>query len=232
MPRLAKLSAFLVLISFIFTLVPGCSLFGKKGPKVTSPFTTDYRITDENLDFFINGDTAESMMAATPFYEGARPLPSQNTQEFDEARRNKVKEILAEADKLVQSVDAAAPAVEEMRSALLTFLETAGKKEPRLANFNKETVSVLSYHAARRIITAAEYKTTAVDETNVPYAVSFAQYLKTYKAVQLAGLLLQETAETVPRGRSPADVVRPPGSRDSESRPGLRCGHDQSRRFP
>ncbi|MDP2402089.1 MAG: hypothetical protein Q8M66_08925, partial [Actinomycetota bacterium] len=136
-----------VLLAFVLMssgFITGCGNLGSLfGGGDDSPFTVDYEIDESNIDAFLANDTIETAVTGGPFYAGAQPLPSQNTQEYDEARAAKAAEVTAKAAELVAAVDAAKPAMAALRSEYTAFLDSVYKKEPGLKDVALETLETV-----------------------------------------------------------------------------------------
>ena len=171
-------------------LVGGCG--GLLGAKDKSPFTTDFEIAEGNIDFFLANDTLETAITGGPFYNGAQPLPSQNTTEFDTARAAKVEEIKAEAAALVKACDAAKPALAALRSEYTTFLDGVYKDEEGLEDIALETLDTVVLLGTKEILVEEQYKSLVSQETTQTYAAAMQDYLAASKAVELAGLYLKD----------------------------------------
>lgn len=186
-----------ILIAVLLTLsimVGGGGCGGKtvSGPEEKNPFNFDYKIDQTNVDFFVKGDTVNTLIADTPFYTGAQPLPGQRTSEFDTARANKVKEIKQEADTLFQTVDKMKPQLANLRTAYLSYLTISSKEEPKLAGFTKETFDKVAFLMSKEQIVESQYKSISSDNIANSNAKSLADYIKVAKAVELGGLYLQD----------------------------------------
>ncbi len=172
-------------------IVVGTRLIGPSGPKVKDPFTFDYKFDATSVKFFTESDDMSTLLASSPFYAGAQPLPGQKTQEFDEARAAKCDEIIADADTLVQDTLKLKPQVEDLRKALADYLTVCANQEPRSATFVKDAGSEMLRLQTLEIITEANYKSIDTKSSNA-FARSFMQYMKTANAVELAALYLQD----------------------------------------
>lgn len=179
-------------------LLTGCAaikdLIPGAGPK--GPFTTDFEIDESNIDSFLFNDTIETAVTGGPFYAGAQPLPSQNTQEYDEARAAKLVEIKAEAEALVAAADAAKPAMAALRSEYTAFLEAVYKKEDGLKDIAIETLQTVVLLGTKGVLAEEQYHAIASQETTQAYATAMRDQLAVTKAVELGGLYLED-ANTV-----------------------------------
>ncbi|MBS3908203.1 MAG: hypothetical protein KGZ93_01000 [Actinobacteria bacterium] len=187
--RRAVAMALIALLASSSLLVGSCGLLGKK-PQ--GPFTTEFEISEGNIDFFLANDTLETAITGGPFYNGAQPLPSQNTTGFDTARAAKVEEIKAEAAALVKACDAAKPALAALRSEYTTFLDSVYKDEEGLEDIALETLNTVVLHGTMEVILEEEFHSLVAEETTQTYAIAIRDYLAVSKAVELAGLYLKD----------------------------------------
>jgi hypothetical protein len=186
--------ALLIIIAIVIVavaIVVGTRFAGPRGPQVKDPFTFDYKLDAKNVEFFTKGDDMATLLACTPFYAGAQPLPGQHTQEFDEARARKVDEIIADSDRLAESAIGLKSDVGELRKALMNYLTVCANNDPKAKTFaddaGREALRLWTLEA----LTEAEYKSIDTKSDN-PFARSYMQYMKTSKAVELGALYLQD----------------------------------------
>lgn len=189
-------SALLVLVLAFSGTLAGCG--GKSGgsAKPQSPFTTDYSIDENNVDFFVANDVVDTAMTGGPFYTGARPLPSQNTGEFDKARAAKVEEIKSEAAAIAKACDDAKPALAAMRTAYATYLDALYKNDPAFRDVATQALGKMDSLGVNEAFAAAEFASLAEQEATQTYTAAMGQYLAVSKAVNLGGLYLQD-ADTI-----------------------------------
>ena len=176
--------------------VVGTRLAGPRGPKVTAPFTFDHKLDATNVKFFTEGDDMSTLLASSPFYAGAQPLPGQHTQEFDEARAAKVEEIIADADTLAEDALKLKPRVDDLRKALSDYLTVCANQEPNAGTFVKDAGAEMLRLQTLEIIVEANYKSIDTKSDNA-FARSFMQYMKTVNALHLAALYLQDVNNMV-----------------------------------
>ncbi|MDP2182275.1 MAG: hypothetical protein Q8K99_06875 [Actinomycetota bacterium] len=131
-------------------------------------------------------------MTGGPFYDGAQPLPSQNTEEFDTARAAKIDEITAEADGIVKACEAAKPAMAELRTAYADYLEIVYKADPAVKDIALETLSQVALVGTKEAIGEAQYASLASQEPTQAYTADMAAYLAVSKAVDVGGLYLED----------------------------------------
>jgi hypothetical protein len=177
-------------------VVVGTRLRGPSGPKVKDPFTFDYKLDAGSIKSFTCNDDMSTLLASSPFYAGAQPLPGQHTQEFDEARAAKCEEIIAGADTLVEDTLKLKPKLEELRKALADYLTVCANQEPKSAAFVKDAGAEMLRLQTLELIVEADYKSIDTKSDNA-FARSFMQYMKAVNAVQLASLYLQDIDNTV-----------------------------------
>lgn len=172
-------------------IIAGARFRGPSGPQVKDPFTFDYKLDAKNAEFFTKNDDMATLLACTPFYAGAQPLPGQHTQEFDEARASKVDEIIADSDKLAEAAIGLKSDTDELRKALLDYLTICAKEDPKAKTFAKDAGRECLRLYTLEAFVEAQYKSIDTKSGN-PFARSFMQYMKTNKAVELGALYLQD----------------------------------------
>lgn len=186
--------ALLIIIAVVVVaaaIVVGTRFIGPRGPRVTDPFTFDYKLDAKNVEFFTKGDDMATLLACTPFYAGAQPLPGQHTQEFDEARVRKVDEIIADSDKLAEAAIGLKSDVDQLRKALMDYLTICAKNDPKAKKFANDAGREALRLWTMEALVEAEYKSIDTKSSD-PFARSFMQYMKTTKAVELGALYLQD----------------------------------------
>lgn len=172
-------------------VVVGTRLSGPSGPRVTEPFTFDYKLDAQNVKFFTEGDDMAMLLSSSPFYASAQPLPGQKTEEFDEARASKVEQIMAESDATAEAAIALKSDVAELRKALCDYLTVCVNNDPATRSYvtraGKEILRLYTMEA----VMEAEYK--SIDTSSAePLTKTRMQYFKCAKAVQLATAYLQD----------------------------------------
>ncbi|HEY3415298.1 MAG TPA: hypothetical protein VGM23_00310, partial [Armatimonadota bacterium] len=155
------------------------------------PFTFDYKLDGNNVTFFTQGDDMATLLACTPFYAGAQPLPGQHTQEYDAARARKVDEIIGLSDTLAADALKLKPDVDALRKGLLDYLTVCLKEEPKASTYARESAGEVLRLYTLEAVTEAEYQSIDTTSSN-PFTHSYLQYLKTAKAVELGALYLQD----------------------------------------
>lgn len=191
------LSALLAVVLAASSFLGGCGKGGGAGkvaapPKPKSPYTLEYELTEENIDSFIANDTVETAMTGGPFYPGAQALPGQDTAAYDAARAKKVDEIKAEAAEVVKACDAAKPALTEMRSEYIAYLNTVYKEEPKAKDAALETVKQVGLLGIKEVLAEQQYAAMAEQETTQTYAASMRDYLAVTKALEMGGIYLED----------------------------------------
>lgn len=185
-----------VSVLLVFVLVFSGTLTGcKKGPlakKPTSPFTLEYDLSEENVDFFVANDVAETAITGGPFYAGAQALPSQKTTEFDTARAKKVDDIKAQAKAIVDATTEAKPAMAALRAALADYLDVVYKNDPTFKDATIEALGKMEMVGAREAIAEADYAALTSEEPTQTYTKAMGEYLAVSRAVELGGLYLQD----------------------------------------
>lgn len=172
-------------------VVVGTRLMAPGGPQVTDPFTFDYKLDANNVKFFTEGDDMATLLASSPFYSGAQPLPGQRTQEYDEARAKKVEQIIADSDKLAAAAVKLKPDAEKLRKAFSDYLTVCINNDPNTQSFvtaaGREMLRLYTLEA----VIEAEYNSIDTSSED-PFARTYMQYLKCTKAVKLAAAYLQD----------------------------------------
>ncbi len=192
-----SLSVCLCVAALLSVTFIGCR---KKQPARTNatenPFTLDYKVSDDNARFFLQGDSTRMLVASSPFYAGAHPLPGQNTEEFDKARATKVQEIIDSADKCAEISSRISPSIDNMRSAYLDYLSVCYKADRSIKPFVKagmaQIVSVKSNSTKAR----ACYEGFVLPSGN-DFARTSLQYMRTLKAMDYSTLTLQDVNNIV-----------------------------------
>ena len=179
----------IVIVAVTAIIVP--RFIGPSGPKEKEPFTLNYKLNAENVKFFTKNDDMATLLACTPFYAGAQSLPTQKSQEFDEARVKKVDEIIAESDKLAVSALGLKSDVDDLRKALLDYLTICLKQDPRAKTFAGDASREVLRLYTQEALAEAEYKSIDT-KSNDAFTRSFMQYMKTVKGVRLGALYLQD----------------------------------------
>jgi len=188
-----KLSSLITLL----LILTSCAS-GKQSGKVIipSPYTFTYKTNKKNVKFFTQGDTYNTLKAASPFYNGAQPLPTKKSFIFYKLRAAKVAQIKKEADVLVKRTKVSSPKVRKIRAAYLRFLTTAYKEEPKLKDYTKETFSRIALSRTKEALVAAEYDSLQAKNKN-EFANSYIDYLRVSKAVELGALYLEDIQNIV-----------------------------------
>lgn len=184
-------SVLLALVLVFSGTLTGC----KKAPvaeKPTSPFTLEYELSEDNVDFFVANDVAETAMTGGPFYAGEQALPSQKTTEFDTARAKKVDDIKAQGKALVDAAVEAKPAMAAMRAALADYLGVVYKNDPTFKDATIEALGKMEMLGAKEALAEADYAALTSEEPTQTYTKAMAEYVAVSRAVELGGLYLQD----------------------------------------
>jgi hypothetical protein len=184
------LSVLLAVLLAAANLLTGCSML--PGAASKDPFTLSYATNAGNIDFFLNNDDFDTIMMSGPFYPGSRQLPSQNTAAYDTARANKVASIVGEAQKLVAGLEAAKPALADLRGSYISWLDIVLKEEPKVSDFAMETARSIALQATMEAIAEAEFLGMAEQKPTKAFATSMQQVLMVAKANELAGMYVKE----------------------------------------
>ncbi|MFZ4579534.1 MAG: hypothetical protein ACOYOB_14170 [Myxococcota bacterium] len=173
---------------------PGAVETKGEGEAAAAPFTTNYRLTANNMLAFLENDTLETAMCGGPFYPGSRQLPGQNTAAYDTARAAKVTAILADTRALVQACRDAQPAMAKLRAGYTNYLDELREADEGSANFAGATLRVLVGNTLKQAIAQAEYEALANPATppGKAFTASFVAYLGLARAVALGALYLED----------------------------------------
>jgi len=184
------LSILLVIALAMPVFTTGCA--PKKPP--AGPFTTDYDLTEANIDSFVANDTIETAMCAGPLYPGSRMLPSQNTAEYDKARAEKVAALQGDAKALVDACVAAQPAMAQARADYVSYLDTLKVADDSTVEFAGATLQVLTSNTLKQAIAQSTYEALANPEAKPTKAFTsaFMNYLAVSKSAEIAGLYLED----------------------------------------
>jgi hypothetical protein len=183
-------------VALTATMIPlqGCQLLQKAGVggSTAQPFTLDYQLKQADYDFFVGSDTVDTAIVHSPFYPGNQPLPSQNTADYENARWEKVKAIIADADALVTAAKAAEPALTAVRSDYITLLEKVRTGEPKASAFVGSSVASVTALATQEILASTAYESLKSTEATTAYASTMRDYLRVTRALEYAALMLED----------------------------------------
>lgn len=178
----------LVLALVVFLGFTGC---GKSSKVTESPFNYNYTVDETVVTEVVEGDSIDTLVAASPFYAGAQPLPGVNAAEFDRLRREKVEEIIADADAIVQAVAAVKPEVDALSKAYVDYLDICFPEEKKLRDSVNYTLRELVAIKSRQATAQAIYDSLdTISES--PLVSTYMEYTKVTRAVDLGSLYLQE----------------------------------------
>lgn len=192
MPRRLISVALATVLVLAAAPIQGCSLLAGKTAEDAAPFTTDYALSQDNIGFFIDNDSVETVITRNPFYAGSRQLPGQKTAAYDEARAKKVAAILADADKLVVAARAAEPAMATLRSNYVRYLQQVRKEEPGFTKYAGSSITTAIAFGTKEILAERAYTALGTVQGSKAYARSVRDYLKTMKAVEYGSLMLED----------------------------------------
>ncbi|NLN75212.1 MAG: hypothetical protein GX139_02730 [Armatimonadetes bacterium] len=187
-----KLPIILIAVILIAAIVfVGAKYLMPKGPKVTQPFTFDFKTDMKIAQQPADADSMAIMLCSTPFYAGA-PLPEgQKTYEFDEVREKKVEEIIEISNTLAEDTLSLKKDVGDLREALMSYLDICYKNDPAAKTFALDATKELLRIWTLETLTETEFNSIKTDSDN-DFTRSSMQYVKVTKAVQLAALYLQD----------------------------------------
>lgn len=179
-------------LAIVAAIAGGVFLFtGKKGPKVTDPFTFDFDASPQTARALADVDGIALLMSSSPFYQGPVALPGQQTHEFDDARKAKVEQIIADSEDLAAQARKVRPGVEEMRTAFYEFLAVLAKESPDSMKYVREATSAALRFQVEEGLAEAAYEGLKV-ESDSDFASSFVTYVRVGRAAQFAGLCIDD----------------------------------------
>lgn len=188
-----SISILLVVLLTLPALVTGCARPAGPPPAPKSPFTTEYGLDEKVIDSFVANDTIETAMCGGPFYNGAQPLPAQNTADFETARAKLVKTIAADAADLVAAAKDAQPAVAALRADYVAYLDALKVAEPSTVKFAGATLQPLVSNTVKQAVAHAEYDALAsAESTGLAFTAALRDYLAVTKAVDIGELYLSD----------------------------------------
>lgn len=177
------------------TLLAGCGSSDKAKEAVEAePFALDWEIDADAVDFFISGDTIETVVASNPFYAGAQELPTPGTKQFESDRAAMVQAINDEAAALVTACNDAEDEMAGVREIYAEYLEVVIAADPKLEDFATTTLQDVALLGVKESLAESTYRGLAesVTETETPYAKSMIEYLAVVNAVQYGSLMLED----------------------------------------
>ena len=186
------LSAGLMLV-ILAALLAGC---GDGGPRVTQPFTFDYKLDESNAKFFANNDDIDMLLSSSPFYTGAQPLPFKGASEFYRVRTRKVEEIIANADKVVKSAQKTKGGLAKIRKAYVDYLDVLFRNDPKAEEFVRKSLNDVILAESRAAVAEATYESMDTTSDNA-LAKSYMQYLKVIKGCEVGAIYLQDADNIV-----------------------------------
>lgn len=186
-PRVVSV-VLVVILAMSLTVVGGCSMIGGD----TTAFTLEYDVQQEAAaSFFIEGDSIETVLASNPFYSGNRAVPGEGMAEFEAARAKKVERIIELAGELVVAADAAEPALADLRTGYLAYLDSVGEEEV-LSEFKSLSVKELGGMALKEAVARGAYDAALETKSDTAYAASMASYLAVNRAQEFGALMLED----------------------------------------
>jgi hypothetical protein len=183
----------------------------------TKPFTLDYTLTQADYDFFVGSDTVDTAIVHSPFYAGNQPLPSQNTVEYEAARYKKVGEIMADADALVRSAQAAESAMTTLRSDYVTFMEKLKAAEPKAAEFIGSSLTSITAMGVKEILAEQGYLALMSAEATTAYVSTMRDYLKVTRATEYGSLTLEDANMIVAHAAYISQVIADDGAEGAKA---------------
>lgn len=184
----------LVIIPLMVFTQDGC---GPKHAKEKQPFSLNFEMNAESANFLLQNDDINMLVSCTPFYAGARHLPSEKTHEFYDARAKKVDEIIADTDALVQRGKKIKPRVEELRRAYLDYMTVCMNAEPRIEGYAKYTARELLKLQVMEALAESTYDSISYDKIQNPFSKTGMEYMKVQKGTLLGTLYLNDVEDII-----------------------------------
>ena len=169
------------------------STLGKSlGSVPSNPFTYSYDLDEATLKALLEPDSADVLMAASPFYVSEQPAGAQKIDAYNQVRAKKIAEIYKEALNLGKSAVALKAKLGEARNAYLNYVDAIVAAEPKVKAFTGATVDQLGQIYFQEILVEAEYNSVQSESDDDILAKSTLDYLKVIKALELGRLYIED----------------------------------------
>jgi len=177
------------------TLLAGCGSSDKAKEAVEAePFALEWDLTEDAVDFYISGDTIETVVASNPFYAGAQELPTPGTKEYESARAAMVQTIIADAAALVSYANDAEDEMVAAREVFAQYLEVIIEADPTLETYAMESLTDVALMGTKEALAEVTYEgfaeSAATAET--PYDKSLTDYMAVTNAVAYGSFMLED----------------------------------------
>jgi len=178
-----------VVFLFMTQMLGGCFTGTKH---YESPYTLSYEITADNAGFFADGENAETILLAGPFYTGNAPMPLKGFDVYVNAKNKKVDAIIKAANELFIEAQKTQPKVDEIRNILGDYLSTASKKEGKLTSVASDVVKKMSLILSNQKL--AEASVTSLDPAGAKDAAgaAYLNYKRVVSSTKYAALVLED----------------------------------------
>lgn len=153
---------------------------------VSTPFSFDYPTTSATYDFFSQGDSLTTLLAASPYYLGAETLPLPAFQQFEALKTSKIAEAADQTQILWEKSQTLNISVDEFTQPLLELMSIVATKEPKVKPYLKAvTAELAQYYTTKQILTA-QYNALNQQSISDQFTVAFIGYQKTSLSFDLA----------------------------------------------
>ncbi|MDD5493900.1 MAG: hypothetical protein PHG36_04420, partial [Dehalococcoidia bacterium] len=179
----------LILVIVITSFSGGCNPPKPKPPAI--PFTTDYKLNEKTINSFLESDSLEMLMSATPYYLGPADSTQPGLSEYRKLKSKKVKEATSLTQDLYLSLCDLGNEMATYRSAYLNFIDVAMAEEPGLQPFAYDAAALEVKYLAREasLLAAIDgYDTVTISDE---FASSFIEYQKTALVLELEKVLYE-----------------------------------------
>ena len=151
----------------------------------------NYPLNKAGVDFFLKGDSFETLAAGSPFYSGAQALPCERDNAYEKARAGKIREIISTAEALARSTARLDGLVAKLRDAELDCLGELTQEDPTYEQYARECVRQMAAARCARETASAAYESVRADSGG-PLVRSYMEYAKVIRAQRVALAYLQE----------------------------------------
>ena len=159
-----------------------------------APFDKDFDVNQETVDYFVEGDSLDTMEAAGLFYFGAYDLPGGMAAEYEQARKEKVQAIVSEAAKVGPLIEANRSKNHALLRALTTFFEATTQEDPEIGAYGDGALSQILAAESAAAATLAQAQAAASVSAEDPFAKAMVDEIGVLSSVQ-AGVSYAESVD-------------------------------------
>lgn len=161
-----------------------------KGPKVSQPFTFEVPFEADTVKAYLEVSDIRALAASSPFHFGPAG-PGQHTQEYLDARRAKVEELIADSDRLAETAMGLKPNIEKMRKAVYDYLQACVKAEPKSEEYARATAGMMVKLQTQEALAEVNYQSVDT-RSDSEFTRTFMEFAKFTSAIELADLYLRD----------------------------------------